>query len=230
VQLSSRAPLVCSVTAGGRISPEAAVMPKGSFAILATARPDRKSAEILAASGALVRASVVGTATANIHVRAAGRAMPDSMHFLCEQLGLHADRAWKPIPLRDDLARARSILSPSTGAPPPYIVAGREALKALERSGAEVPLRVVPAAAGDGEFATAGRAVRAAIVSGAAVVAADAPDLWAEACALGVPVAGLDRSGCFPEWQGSTAARDEKGFLASWKERLRRALGTETPR
>jgi hypothetical protein len=230
VQLAGGTPVICPVTAGGRLASGCSAMPPGGLAILASSGADRSAGELLAASGALVRASIHRVAGVNVAVQAPCTSLPESVHFLFERLGLAADRSWRPSPLRDDMYRARSILSPSTGSPPPYIVADKYAARILEKSGAEIPLKVITLGGRGSEFILAGRAVAAATVAGACLVAADSPGLWAEACALHVPAAGLDRRGCFPDWAGSSPGRDEGGFLVSWAEQLRGGLGTETSR
>jgi|GEM_PF-694917 len=229
VQLSSMTPATWCIPPGGRI-PDAPGLPGGALAILASAGTDHGRCDPLRIGGALVRAALGGTPSANVRVLPGGRAMPESIHFLCEQIGMQADRSWRPSALKDDVATARSILSPSTGAPTPYIVGGARAIRVLERAGAEIPLKVIPASGRESPLASSGRAVQAAIVAGATVVAADAPWLWAEAIALGVPAAGLDRSGSFPLWEGPPPSRNDSDFVASWTEQLRIGLGAAASR
>lgn len=175
---------------------------------------------LLEGTGARVRVSAVGTASANLEVRLSPRPVPETVHGMCEVLGISVDRSWKPVPLPDDSARASDVLAPVSGLFLPYIAADGGMLRVMRRMGAEIPLRAVQVSGRESPIASEGRAVRAAVTAGASAVLADTRGLWAEAGAFGVPVVGLDRRGSFPDW-GREPARSASDLSAHWACLLR---------
>ncbi|NLP04727.1 hypothetical protein GX411_02085 [Candidatus Fermentibacteria bacterium] len=180
----------------------------------------RAASGLLQRTGARVRVSAVRTASANLEVRLSPRPVPETVHGMCEALGISPDRSWKPVSLPDDSARASEILAPVSGRSLPYIAADGGMLRVMRRFGAEIPLRVVQVSGRESAVASEGRAVRAAVTAGASAVLADTRGLWAEAGAFGVPVVGLDRRGSFPDW-GREPARSASDLSAQWTTLLR---------
>lgn len=118
------------------------------------------------------------------------------------------------------MERAAVLISPVSNRLLPYMAVTGRVLDLLSRRGSELPLRAVRL---DGRGNPLGRepaCVRAAAIAGASVVATDDPRHWVQAMAIGIPVAGLDRRGRFPDWGGSPA-RSDRVFLERWEELLR---------
>jgi len=220
--LAGRPPSVYRIS--GRSCPPGQKPQGRSIVILAGGRSDASTDAFLLSTGARVRVAGFPCAGANVVVRTGDRPLPESLHFLCGSLGMASDRNYRPRPLQQDESMARKVLSPTAGAPTPYIAAGRAAAEILGKSRAEMPLRVVLMDDPKGPVAGMDRATRAAVLAGAAAAAVDSPGLWAAACAFGIPVAGLDRHGDFPSWAPGPS-RSVPGFLESWSLLVRRGWG-----
>lgn len=150
-----------------------------------------------------------------------GLRLPRAVDVMCTLLDMQRPKDWRPTVPRNDAARAKALLAPISGHSMPYMAATPGASRLLQRAGVEVPLKLVELAGDESPVAEESRAVRAAVVAGANAVATDDAVAWADACALGVPVVGLDARGRFPLW-GSPPAQDEATFLEGWRDLLRR--------
>ena len=169
--------------------------------------------------------AVAGTAdhpAVNLRVRVVGgHVLPESIRTMCELLRISYPEDWAPRVPRNDLARAEALLAPVSGHAMPYIAATSKAADVLRASGVEIPLKMVMLDGDESPVGGADRAVRAAVIAGATAVATDSGVVWSDACALGVPVVGLDRDGRFPGWEESPANAAEP-FVEGWKALLRR--------
>lgn len=160
--------------------------------------------------------SVVG-----LRVRVAGGyRLPRAVEEMCRLLEVPFPRDWRPGVPRNDAARAEALLAPVSGHAMPYIAATSGAADVLRSAGVEIPLKMVLMDSEKGPVEGAERGVRAAVVAGASAVVTDSPVVYGDACALGVPVVGLDRRGSFPPWDREPAS-DEKSFVAAWRDLLR---------
>ena len=149
-----------------------------------------------------------------------GFRLPGAVEEMCRLLEIPFPRNWRPEVPRNDTARAEALLAPVSGHAMPYIAASSGAAELLRSSGVEIPLKMVLMDSEKSPVGDAERGVRAAVVAGASAVVTDSPVVWTDACALGVPVVGLDRRGAFPAWDREPAS-EEKGFVAAWRDLLR---------
>jgi len=173
---------------------------------------------------ASLRRPVAGMAehpVVGLRVRVAGGyRLPRAVEEMCRLLDLPFPRNWRPDVPRNDAARAEALLAPVSGHAMPYIAASSGAADVLRTAGVEIPLKMVLMDSEKSSVGGAERGVRAAVVAGASAVVTDSPVVWSDACALGVPVVGLDSRGAFPAWDREPAS-DEKGFVAAWRDLLR---------
>lgn len=149
-----------------------------------------------------------------------GYRLPGAVEEMCRLLEIPFPRDWRPEVPRNDTARAEALLAPVSGHAMPYIAATSGAADILRSAGVEIPLKMVLMDSEKSPVGGAERGVRAAAVAGASAVVTDSPVVWSDACALGVPVVGLDRRGAFPDWDREPAS-DEESFVAAWKDLLR---------
>ncbi|MGM0627413.1 MAG: hypothetical protein ACQETZ_04560, partial [Candidatus Fermentibacterota bacterium] len=173
---------------------------------------------------ASLRRPVAGMAehpVVGLRVRVAGGyRLPRAVEEMCRLLDVPFPGDWRPNVPRNDSARAEALLAPVSGHAMPYIAASSGAADVLRSSGVEIPLKMVLMDSEKGPVRGAERGVRAAVVAGAAAVVTDCPVVYSDACALGVPVVGLDRRGSFPPWDREPAP-DRESFVAAWRDLLR---------
>ena len=158
----------------------------------------------------------------NLRVKTESAYFPEKLAQMCRAMGIAYSHEWKPRIQKHMQKAAEHYMAPVSGRIPPYIVTTASALAILEKSRAEIPLRTVNLSGKNCDFPDIDREVRIAMVAGAAAVAADSDDLWGDACALEVPVVGLDRTGTFIKWHGREAARSEDDFVQGWVEILKK--------
>lgn len=183
---------------------------------------DPAAERVAAESSAGVTVSASAGESWSIRVRSRERTYPEVLAVMCRALGIEPDLSWRPELLPEHAERASELMAPVSGRALPYIAVGTDALAALEKHRAEIPLRTVTVTGRQREFPDLDRPVRAAIVAGATAAAASDPSLWAEARALGVPAVGMDGSGSFPRWGGVQPSRDERELVDAWSGLLRR--------
>jgi hypothetical protein len=158
----------------------------------------------------------------NLVARTSSPYFPEKIQQMCSILGLQYDEGWKPEVQTHARRAAEQRMAPVTGRMMPYIVVSQEALAILERSRAEIPLRAVTLTGRNSDLSELDRELKTAVVAGAVAVATDNDDLWGDACAFGVPVAGLDRYGDFIKWHGLEASHTVEEFIADWVELLKK--------
>lgn len=157
----------------------------------------------------------------NLKVCTDSDSYPEVLHQLCGTLGIRYTTDWKPLIQHQVHDHASEIMAPISGRSMPYFVTSFGALTILEKNRAEIPLRTVSLAGKTQDFSDLSREVRTAIIAGASAVATDSADLWGDACALGVPVVGLDTSGSFMKWDKCRTSSNTTGFLEAWSALLR---------
>jgi len=160
----------------------------------------------------------------NLTVRTESPHFPEKLQQMFHVLGIDYDEEWRPSVRKHAEQAAKQRLAPVTGRMMPYIVVTDSAQAILERSRAEIPLRTVSFSGKKSELADLDREIRTAVVAGASAVATDSDDLWGDACAFDVPVAGLDNSGDFIKWHGMESAQSREGFVQAWVEILKRGV------
>ncbi len=158
----------------------------------------------------------------NFKVRTESPYFPEKLQQMCDIIGLSFDSDWKPEVQSHAKRAAEQKMAPVTGRMMPYIVVSQQALAILERCRAEIPLKTVTLSGKNSDLSNLDRELKTAIVAGAKAVATDNDDLWGDACAFGVPVAGLDKDGVFMKWHGLEASRNQQEFVEAWVEILKK--------
>ncbi|MBD3277456.1 MAG: hypothetical protein GF388_04065 [Candidatus Aegiribacteria sp.] len=158
----------------------------------------------------------------NLRVKTEAAYFPEKLAQMCRAMGIDYCSEWKPRVQKHMKRAAEQKMAPVSGRILPYIVTTDPALSILEKSRAEIPLRTVNLSGKNCDFPDIDREVKIAMVAGASAVAADSDDLWGDACALEVPVVGLDRTGTFLKWHGREAAGTEEEFIQGWVEILKK--------
>jgi uncharacterized protein (UPF0147 family) len=141
---------------------------------------------------------------------------------ICSVLGLTFDTDFRPV-IPDSIQKAaESSIAPVSGRMLPYIVTTSTAISILEKRNAEIPLRTVSLSGRHSDLDHLTRELKTAIIADATAVATDSEEIWADACAHGVPVVGLDTSGNFLKWDDKVPASDETGFREAWIRLLKK--------
>jgi hypothetical protein len=141
--------------------------------------------------------------------------MPEMIHSICEVLHVKPRREYRPSISRSEMARAATVLAPVSGRAMPFVACTEGVKRIMRETNAEVPLKTVVLKGGDPDLDLPDRSLFLAVLSSASVVLTDDPGMWGDACALGIPVVGLDESGTFPKWQ-TEAESSREGFLERW--------------
>ncbi len=113
-------------------------------------------------------------------------------------------------------------IAPFSGRMLPYIVTTPSAISILEKRRAEIPLRTVTLSGKNSDFDHLDREIKTVIIAEASAVITDSDDQWGDACAHGVPVVGLDRSGNFLKWKDREPASNEEEFSEAWIRLLKK--------
>jgi hypothetical protein len=157
----------------------------------------------------------------NFRVKTKANVYPDILSEMCSTIGLNYDADWKPaVPNRiEELVENK--IAPVSGRMLPYIVTTPSALSILEKRRAEIPLRTVSLSGKNSDFNHLDREIKTVIIADASAVITDSDDQWGDACAHGVPVAGLDRSGKFLKWKDKVPASNDDEFAEAWIKLLK---------
>jgi hypothetical protein len=217
--LLERPPSVLPYDARGR-APAAPGADEQDIVFLVSERDDAPAARLLSMYPDSVRISHRPEPRANMIMDLSSSPNPGRMRILAGILGCGPDGDWRPAVLKSDMERAAALISPVSNRLLPYMAVTGRVLDLLSRRGSELPLRAVRLDGSRNPLEREPACVRAAALAGASVVATDDPLHWVQARAIGIPVAGLDRRGRFPDWGGSPA-RGDRAFLERWEELLR---------
>ncbi len=158
----------------------------------------------------------------NFRVKTKANVYPDILSEMCSTIGLTYDADWKPaVPNRiEELVEHK--IAPVSGRMLPYIVTTPSAMSVLEKRRAEIPLRTVTLSGKNSDFNHLDREIKTVIIADASAVLTDSDDQWGDACAHGVPVVGLDRSGNFLKWKDREPASNEDEFAEAWVKLLKK--------
>ncbi len=158
----------------------------------------------------------------NFRVKTKANVYPDILSQMCSTIGLTYDADWKPaVPNRiEELVEHK--IAPVSGRMLPYIVTTPSAISILEKRRAEIPLRTVSLSGKNSDFDHLDREIKTVIIADASAVLTDSDDQWGDACAHGVPVVGLDRSGNFLKWKDREPASNEDEFAEAWVKLLKK--------
>lgn len=158
----------------------------------------------------------------NFRVKTRANVYPDILSEMCATIGLTFDADWKPaVPNRLEKLVEHKI-APVSGRMLPYIVTTSSAISILEKRRAEIPLRTISLSGKNSDFNELDREIKTVIIADASAVVTDSDDQWGDACAHGVPVVGLDRSGIFLKWKDREPASDENQFAEAWVKLLKK--------
>lgn len=146
--------------------------------------------------------------------------MPDMVHAICEVLHIQPRKNYRPSVSRSEMARAATVLAPVSGRAMPFVSCTRRIKNMLRDEGAEIPLKTVVLKGDHPDLRPSDRSLFLAVLGSSSVVLTDDPAMWGDACALGIPVVGLDERGSFPRWRSDPASGREE-FLQSWNRLLR---------
>jgi len=158
----------------------------------------------------------------NLRVKTKSDVYPDILSQMCSALKINYDADWKPaVPNRiEELVEHK--IAPVSGRMLPYIVTTPSAISILEKRRAEIPLRTVSLSGKNSDFNHLDREIKTVIIADATAVVTDSDDQWGDACAHGVPVVGLDRSGSFIRWKDREPASDDDEFAEAWIKLLKK--------
>ncbi|MCD4701414.1 MAG: hypothetical protein K8S24_06095 [Candidatus Aegiribacteria sp.] len=158
----------------------------------------------------------------NFRVKTKADVYPDILAEMCSTIGLDYDSDWKPaVPNRiEELVEHK--IAPVSGRMLPYIVTTPSAISILEKRRAEIPLRTVTLSGKNSDFDHLDREIKTVIIADATAVLTDSDDQWGDACAHGVPVVGLDRTGNFLKWKDIKPASNDDEFAESWVKLLKK--------
>ncbi len=158
----------------------------------------------------------------NFRVKTEADVYPDILSEMCSAIGITYDTDWKPsVPNRmEELVEHK--IAPVSGRMLPYIVTTPSAISILEKRRAEIPLRTVTLSGKNSDFDHLDREIKTVIIAEASAVITDSDDQWGDACAHGVPVVGIDRSGNFLKWKDREPASNEDEFAEAWISLLKK--------
>ena len=158
----------------------------------------------------------------NLRVKTEADVYPDILSEMCSAIGITYDSDWKPaVPNRiEELVEHK--IAPVSGRMLPYIVTTPSAISILEKRRTEIPLRTVTLSGKNSDFDHLDREIKTVVIADASAVITDSDDQWGDACAHGVPVVGLDRSGNFLKWKDRKPASDEDEFAEAWIRLLKK--------
>jgi len=159
----------------------------------------------------------------NFRIKTESDSYPGILSDMCSPIGIGYDMDWRPVISMQMDESAKKSMAPISGRMLPYIATTTSAQSILEKSRAEIPLRTVSLSGSNSDFKDISRDLRTAIIADASAVATDSPDHWGDACAFGVPVVGLDRSGSFISWTDVDEPSDnESDFVEAWIRLLKK--------
>lgn len=185
----------------------------------------RSGAErVLSGTACRIRIAPLSHSSAYINLRIKTRAdiYPDILSQMCSTIGLTYDEAWKPVVPNRIEELVENKIAPVSGRMLPYIVTTPSAISILEKHRAEIPLRTVTLSGKNSDFNHLDREIKTVIIADASAVVTDSDDQWGDACAHGVPVIGIDRSGSFIRWKNNKPSSNEAEFLEAWVKLLKK--------